>query len=468
MSFYQRIVRDVIYPLDRWRSGEKAEVRYLREFERTQFLPEDELHALSLERLRRVVAHSYEHCPFYRGRLDAVGFVPADLNSVEDLAVVPTLEKRDIQRRRDDMVARDWPRNDLIPNKTGGSSGTPISFFLDHDRKCSRAAATWRHNRWAGWDIGDKVAVIWGALADAEEDTWKTRLRNRLITRSLWLNTACITEDKLRAFHAAMKRFRPKHILAYAKSLVLVARYLKEHQLTAYQPQSIVTSAEVLEPSERVLIEEVFGCPVFNRYGCREVSVIASECPEHNGLHVMAEGLLVEVVHGNRPARPGELGEILVTDLLNLAMPLIRYRIGDMAIQANDNCACGRTLPRLKNVAGRVTDFLVGSDGRLVSGAFLTVGVVAKRPMLGQVQLWQDTPGQVLFKIAPGDGRSVSSDDLDFLRKESKRYLGGDTKIEYELVDELSAEPSGKFLFCRSSAACDFVSSEQTGIHCEC
>ncbi len=170
----------------------------------------------------------------------------------------------------------------------------------------------------------------------------------------------------------------------------------------------------MLEPSARTLIEEVFGCRVFNRYGCREVSVIASECAEHAGMHVMAEGLYVEVVRGDRPAQPGELGAVLVTDLLNLAMPLVRYRIGDMAAVEDGGCACGRGLPRLRTVEGRVTDFLVGTDGRLVSGAALTVCVVAKRPTLGQVQLWQDRPGRVLYKIRGNDGRPAAQDDLQF------------------------------------------------------
>jgi len=109
-------------------------------------------------------------------------------------------------------------------------------------------------------------------------------------------------------------------------------------------------------------------------------------------------------------------------------------------------------------VAGRVTDFLVGSDGRLVSGAFLTIGVLAKRPSLGQVQLWQDVPGRVLYKIAPGDGASPGEADVAFLERETKRYLGSDTEVDYELVDAISAEPSGKFLFCRSTAPCSFLS----------
>ncbi len=457
MSFYQQIVRNVLYPLDRWRSGDGAELRYLREFERTQFLSPAELQELQLKRLKALVRHAYEQCPFYRKQFDAAGVAPGDLTSLEDIRAFPVLEKRHIQEHRDDMVAANWPREDLIPNMTGGSTGTPISFFASRDRACSRAAAVWRHNRWAGWDIGDKSAWLWGAARDIPPNTLKKRLRNVLIDRKISLNTGYITESNLQSFHAELKRFRPKTILAYANSAALMARYLKSKQLPAYQPHSIIATAEVLEPSARALIEEVFGCRVFNRYGCREVSVLASECSEHSGLHVTAEGLHVEVMCGERAARPGELGTILVTDLLNLAMPLVRYRIGDMAVPASMACRCGRGLPLLDRVEGRVTDFLVGTDGRLVSGAALTVLVVAKRPALGQVQIWQDRPGQVLFKIARPGRTPVTPEERKFIEAQTCLYLGDDAHVDYDYVDALPNEASGKYLFCRSSAASDFV-----------
>ncbi|NQT13913.1 MAG: hypothetical protein HQ582_14260, partial [Planctomycetes bacterium] len=253
MSLYQQFVNGVLYPLDRWRTGDACELRYRREFERTQFLPPEEIRALALERLQRLLVHAYEECPFYRNRLDRSGFAPDDLRSPEDLAAVPVLEKGDIQRHRDEMVAANWPREDLIENQTGGSTGTPVSFYLSNQRRRSRAAATLRHNRWAGWNVGDKIALIWGAPRDVPEETWKARLRNLLITRGIWLDAAHVTEAKLEQFHAAMLRFRPKHVLAYATPLVLYAQYLKARGLSVHRPESIVASAEVLEPSSRAL-----------------------------------------------------------------------------------------------------------------------------------------------------------------------------------------------------------------------
>ncbi len=165
MPLYQKMVRHLFLPLSLWRSGETAQLQYLREFEQTQYLPEEDIRALQWFRLRTLLEHAYARCPFYRRRFEQAGLYPADLKGVVDLRALAPLEKRDLQEQGGDLLARDWPTADLIRNQTGGSTGTPVTFYLSGDRKCSRAAATLRHNRWAGWEFGDSAAVIWGCAA---------------------------------------------------------------------------------------------------------------------------------------------------------------------------------------------------------------------------------------------------------------------------------------------------------------
>jgi phenylacetate-CoA ligase len=458
MSLYANLVRNVFFPLALWRRGETAQLRYLRELERTQYLSADELRHLQEARLARLLEHAWARCPFYRRRFDRAGVRPGDIRSLEDLRALPVLEKRDIQEQGEAMVALDWPAADLIRNQTGGSTGTPITFYLGHDRKQSRAAATLRHNRWAGWDVGDRAAVIWGAPRDRPPAGLRSSLRGALLREPLWLDTGSLSEATLHSFHRALFHYRPKIVLAYARSAVLFARFVVGQRLRPYRPLSLITSAEVLEAEDRELLERVFGCPVFNRYGCREVSVIASECTAHRGLHVMAEGLYLEIEAPTGPAAPGQLGSILVTDLLNAAMPLIRYRIGDMGAWACGTCSCGRHLPRLEKVAGRVTDFLVGSSGQLVSGVFLATYVVAQRPSLGQVQIHQRRPGHLTWKLRPGPGFDPLA-DLDYLRRATQEHLGPQATADIEPVVEFPVSPSGKFLFSCSSVTPDFLGS---------
>lgn len=450
MSLYGALVRHLVFPLVLRRRGEAAQLAYVREFQRSQFWSADELRLAQEARLHLLLDHAYRRCPFYRRRFELAGLSPADVRSLDDLRRLPIVEKRDIQEQGASMVARDWPAADLIRNQTGGSTGTPITFYLSHDRKCSRAAATLRHNGWAGWRVGDRAAVIWGAPRDRPANHLRARLTGALLREPLWLDTATITEESLSRFHRLLGRYRPRIIQAYARSAVLFARWLEANRLRPHQPTSIVTSAEVLEDDDRALLERVFGCPVFNRYGCREFSVLASECEAHSGLHVMAEGLYLEIETPTGPARPGETGSILVTDLLNHAMPMIRYRIGDMGSLAAGSCPCGRELPRLERVAGRVTEFLVGADGRLVSGVYLATYVVAQRPSLGQVQICQDRPGHVTYRLCPGPGFDADADTA-YLRQATGEHLGAGTTAAVERVASLPRAASGKFVFSRSS-----------------
>lgn len=455
-DLHQRLIRHVSYPLLLWRWGDIGILGHLKEFERTQFLPIEDLRSLQLQRLRTVIEHAYRRCPYYRERFDAMGVVPSDIQKLEDLESLPVLTKSDIQKHQERMVATGWPRDDLILNQTGGSTGTPIAFYYGRDRHRSRAAATIRHNAWAGLNVGDRIAYVWGAPRDRPADNWKARAMNALLYRQCYLDTAHITEDKLATFNQTLKRFRPKVIQAYAGSVVLLAQYIKSRGLSAYQPRAIVTSAEVLEPEGRALLRDVFGCPVFNRYGCREFSVVASECEARAGLHTAAEGLYIEVVKDGKAAPAGELGAILVTDLLNLAMPMIRYQIGDMGVWSEGPCSCGRGLPRLESIAGRVTEMLVGGDGRLVSGVFLATYLVAHRPSLGQVQILQEERGRLIYRVRPGDAFNEPA-EIQYIEDASRRFLGQDTQIELDLVAEIPHAASGKYLFSRSSVAPEFL-----------
>ena len=320
MSIHPFLVRKFFHPLQLWNSGHWAQMHYEHEFARTQFLTTEEIRELQWVRLRRLLFHAYDHSPFYRRRFDEAGILPTDLRSLHDLRWLPTLEKNEIQDHIQDMVASNWPKDDLIANQTGGSTGTPVSFYLHRDRYCARTAATLRHNTWAGWKRGDKVAVIWAAPRDRPHPSWRFRMRDWLLREPIWLDAASLTEATMLQFHQTLAKYCPTIIQGYTRALVLYAQFLKDRNLTAWHPRGLIATAEVLEDQDRILLEQVFGCPVFNRYGCREVSVVASECSAHSGMHTMAEGLYVEIETPQGPAQPGVIGSILVTDLLNLAM----------------------------------------------------------------------------------------------------------------------------------------------------
>jgi phenylacetate-CoA ligase len=448
-GLYGAFHRRVIYPIWSRKDGDYA-LDYLREFERTQYLSPERLRELQWERLQRLVRHAYDRCPYYRERWGAAGIGPDDLRGFEDFARLPLVSKRDIQERAEDMARDDLPRDRLVQNRTGGSTGEPLVFYLDRDRVRSRAASSIRHDRWAGKDIGTLYASIWGHRRDhVPLSTAWAAFRERWIYRILSLDASSLSAGTLREFTDRLRRARPEVYVAYANAIYLLARFLREENIRDVpRPRAIIATAEVLEPDRRALIESVFGCPVFDRYGCREVSIIASECAEHDGLHLNAEGLYVEILKDGRPAAAGEPGEVVVTDLLNTGMPLIRYRIRDLASPVEGVCRCGRGLPRIRMAGGRVTDFISTPDGRIVSGASLTIFLVANTPGLRQAQLRQQRRAEVIIRVVRGPQYTPASEE--YLTRTAAEMLGNAVRIRVEPVDEIAPSGSGKHLFCVS------------------
>lgn len=448
-DWYKPIAKNIVVPLYAWRDGSKYS-RYLTVFERTQYLASDDIIFRQWEEIKRIVRHAYLNCPYYKKKYSESDFHPDDLKSQVDFQRIPVLEKSEIQDHAPEMVAGNVPKDRIEENFTGGSSGSPLRLFLDKDRRDSRTAGMIRHNRWAGLNIGDKLACLWGAPRDAPTGNLKARLRNLLAERLLYLDTSKVTHETMSEFIRSLSHYKPRHYLGYANSIVLFARYLKEKNLVGLiRPRSIISSAEVLTSEDRGLVESVFQCKVFDRYGCREASVLASECEAHNGMHMNAESVYLEFVRGYSHVGTGELGEILLTDLRNLAMPLIRYRIGDAGIPTDGTCSCGRGLPMMQMAAGRVTDFIVTSDRKLVSGVVLSTYLITKIDGLKQVQFYQDRPGQVMAKIVASDRFTNSHNQT--LRRLIADFLGEEMQVDFESVDAIPKEKSGKFRFTIST-----------------
>lgn len=452
-NLYELFHKHVIHPLCTWKDGEYS-APYVRELERTQFLSPEEIRDLQFRRLGKLLRASYEFCPFYKKRWDEHGFHPDQIKTLDDTHLIPMVSKRDVQLHADEMIRTDKTKADLVRNMTGGSTGEPVVFYMDPERVTTRAASTIRHDRWAGIDVCTLKGALWGHPRESRsigKTAWNA-FTERWIYRWVILDTSSLDESKMRKFVDTLNRERPRSFITYANSMYLFARFMESRGLKlGYTPVSIVSTAEVLEESRRETIERVLGCPVFNRYGSRETSVIASECDRHDGMHVNAEALLVETVKDGKQVAPGELGEVVITDLLNYGMPLIRYRIRDVGTPVEGVCACGRGLPRIKISGGRVTDFLVTPSGKIVSGASMTIFLTANAPNVQRMQLYQAKPERVEFRIVRGEGYTSETDD--YIKREARKYLGDDVEAVLKYVDEIEQPASGKLLYCISDVS---------------
>jgi phenylacetate-CoA ligase len=380
--------------------------------------------------------------------MEQTGIVAEEVKTLAHFARLPLLTKRDIQDHGADLQAQGFPMEKRLKNQTGGSTGSPLQFFVDRERFDSRKASTLRHNLWAGIRPGDWLVSLWGSRLDqGRPQTWGDHFRNALLYRTVALNTSRISDAEWLNFIKEIRRIKPRAMVAYTQAAVLFARYLRQNKIDDVRIDSIVTTAEMLLPGQREFLEETFGGKVFNRYGCREVSVIASECEFHRGMHVNAEALLVEIVPV--AGSVGKTGRIVVTDLLNYSMPLIRYEIGDMGQWAEEqSCPCGRQLPLLADVQGRITDFLVLPDGRQISGPALTL-VISDMADVRQVQFVQRSAQVILLRVVPGRNYGPSTEQE--LRKRMSLYLGNSVTLQVGLTETIASETSGKYRFVVNS-----------------
>jgi phenylacetate-CoA ligase len=441
--FSSWLVRNCVFPV--WvRRDHPAYIKFYEEFQKTQYLPLTDLKSLQLERLRKLLRHAYDHCPFYAERMKEAGLVPEGITSLEDLARLPVLTKRDIQDHGLAMQAVGFPADKRVRNQTGGSTGSPLQFYVDKERFDSRKASTARHNLWTGLRPGDWQISLWGSRLDqGRPETFRDHLKNNLLYRIVALNTSKITDAHWLKFIDEVRQKKPRAMVAYTQAAVLFARYLQRQGIDDIQIDAIITTAEVLLPGQREILEKAFHGKVFNRYGCREVSVIASECELHRGMHVNAEALYVEIVPDEASAKGA--GRIVVTDLLNYSMPLIRYEIGDIGEWASDQeCHCGRHLPLLADVQGRTTDFLILSDGTHISGPALTL-VVSDMADVRQVQFVQKAPELIVLRVVPGTNYGPSTEQE--LRKRFGLYLNQTTTLRIEMAESIASEISGKYRF---------------------
>jgi phenylacetate-CoA ligase len=444
-SQYQKFVAQFLYPLDVKRRG-SHELEKLKQLEATQWWEPDRLHDLRLGQLLKLLNHAGHHVPFYQKRFADAGFDPLRVKDFDDLRKLPILTKSDIQNHREQLISDSFRRADLTENRTGGSTGSPLVFYHDQSRLDSRQAATLRHNRWTGYRIGCKTAILWGHQSDLNRfRSLKARLHNLLIDRQLICDSSSFSEETLDRFVTDYQKFQPDVILAYANSIALVVDFCQGKGIRLSPPRSIITSAEVLTEDNRLKIETYFQRRIFDRYGSRETSVIASECKIHDGLHINAENLYLEFLDQGRSVAPGEVGEIIVTDLGNLAFPFIRYQIGDMGSPASGSCRCGRSLPRMQMVAGRTTDFLLAPDGRRVSGAALTIYLAAKVPGVRQAQIIQRKKEVLIFNlsVAPDFGEASKAQ----IRQKVEHFFGPGMQVIFNFVDGIAREPSGKYRF---------------------
>jgi phenylacetate-CoA ligase len=431
-----------------------AQLRDLRE---SQWLSPEKMRELQEVKLRRLVRHAYHHVPYYRDKMKASGIGPDDVQTLDDLHKLPFLTKNDVrQHLYFDIMSDNHDKAEVLKVTTSGSTGEPFVCFVDREQLEFRWAATIRAMEWTGWRFGDRQLRLWHQTLGMSKTQVARELADAFLSRRKFIPAYEMSDDTLREFVKAIEDFQPVLLDGYAESFNFLARYLGEHGRLNVKPKGIISSAQTLPEGSRKIIEETFGCKVFDKYGSREFSGIAYECDAHMGHHVVGEGYIVEVLKDGKPAKPGEVGEVVITDLNNTCLPFIRYRIGDLAeaLDQSEPCVCGRGLPRLGKIEGRVQSIIIGSKGQYVPGTFFAHVFKDYDHAIRQFQIVQTERGAITLKVVKG--KRYSEEVLAEVLKVLHQFLGDDLRIDVDFQENIEMVRTGKRLATVSKLGIDF------------
>jgi phenylacetate-CoA ligase len=443
MGIVDGMVRRCLYPLWTVADGNAGMVRYLRAFEDIDRLRPAELARRRQTALRAMMVFAYECCPYYREVFDRAGF-DARGARVEDLGALPILTKAIVRERFADLRARKVAPRSVQEASTGGSTGTPMRFLRDRECVWKRKGQELYFDRRMGYDLGMKIGYfVSGSHYAGSVRGMYRRLRNATCERMVSFDPHAITVDYLRRFYREYQSYRPRMIKCFPNALMPFALYVKRNDLPVHRVATITCTGETLYARQKALFAEVFGAEVFEKVGTRESGVFAAECRAHQGLHVFTPGIVMELLDGDgAPVKPGEIGRVVVTDLFNRAMPLIRYEIGDMARALDDRpCPCGSPLPRIARYLGRDRDIVIDSDGNPRPG-YLFVEEIRHLDMPGRIQIVQPRRGELVVRVVRA---TLGSEEVHTLLGRYRAILGPRVAVDVEYVDEIARDASGKY-----------------------
>lgn len=428
-------------PLHKWIISRRARKLYLW-LKGTEFTSPEVLAQIQSNRLRMLLMHAYRHVPYYKRVFDECGFKPNQFESLAQLTSLPLLEKLDVRSNiHFSMFSDQHLKREMHRINTSGSTGEPFVCYADKFQLEMRFATTLRALEMTGWRFGDKQLRLWHQTLGMSKSQVIREKIDALFMRRTFIPAFEMSLDSINGLVKRIERIKPSLIDGYAESLNFIASSTVND--ISWTPKGVMSSAQDLTPQTRSKIEEIFKTKVYDKYGSREFSGIAYQCTEGKYHHVQDESFIVELLVNGRPAKPGEIGEIVITDLNNYSVPLIRYRIGDLAQAVEQRpCSCGRAHSQIGDITGRTQALVACANDVWLPGAFFGHFFKDYDFAIKQYQVFQEVFGEFVVKIVPTSQFSdlVQSQLVDSLHQ----YTGVETKIDIKLVKEIPLVRTGK------------------------
>jgi phenylacetate-CoA ligase len=418
----------------------------LKKIEKSQWLSIEDLKRSQWEKLHMLITFAYHNTSFYKKRFDDLEIKPPDIHTFNDYQQIPLLSKRDVQENRE-LLCPSEKKINFTYSKTSGSTGTPISIRMSQLSWAYHHANIIRAMMWHGLDYFSREVRIGSQSAE-----FKKRLRSGLINNicnRIFIPAHNLNDEQIEKYMGRIIKFKPEFIYGYPTTLFRFAQFIEEKGFSYDQEKIniryVVSHGEELEPFQREFIQRVFRCKIINGYGSGEVGIIAYECPE-GYMHIPIESIYIETIPLEEN-NGGKYQEIVVTDLHNYAMPIIRYRIGDLGLIADFKCPCKRNLPVLTSLKGKIREFIETADGRKVHTVIFNdifKDLISKGGVIYEWQVIEKSPLNFLINLVTRDG--FNDLHLSYLKELFQNYLGKEIKLQFNFVNKIERFPSGKFM----------------------
>ena len=395
--------------------------------------------------LRKLLIHCHDNVPYYQDRFKEIGLNRTELERFElnSLRALPFLEKKTFKLLGDSSLLSNKKEPNCEYFYSSGSTGTPTkTLYSKRMHQKYYAIFEARIHNWASIDYKTPRGVIGGRRILSNSEIKGPFYRYNMVEKQTYFSAYHINPETIENYIEGMINNKVDYMTGYASANFFLARFIKEKKLTAPKMRAVLTSSEELTPEMREVFKEVYGCDTFDSYNGVECCNLISEC-EHHKLHISPDVGIVEIINSEGlPVEPGEIGEIISTGLLNFNQPLIRYKMGDLVQLAIDqNCKCGREMPVVEKIVGRIEDTVIGVDGREMvrfHGIFINIPEILKS------QIVQLSITDFKIKLVLKDSvLSAVSHDLIVNRMHSQ--LGNQIQIQIEKVDDIPVGPNGKF-----------------------
>lgn len=391
--------------------------------------------------LRKIVLYSYQHVPYYRELFDNNGIKPKDILSVDDLKKIPFLTKKIVKERYEDLKSDIASKYSPFFVETSGTTGTPMKFYQDRNVNISKFAYFWRAWNWGGYKIRDKMVIIEGPIYEDGVLYKFDRVLNALRISNFVVSAANVAE-----LVEMIVKIKPKVIRAYPSAIYQFTKLAEELIKTADFSfiKTIITVSENLLDYQRFYLERIYKCKVFDCYHSWESICMISECEYQVKHHHMEYGILEIIGEDDEPVIPGETGEMVATGFYNLAMPLIRYKTGDIGSVSKKKCNCGREHDVIENIDGRIDDVVVTPDGRRIGGSGLTNALKHSKGF-DFVQIVQNELSSIDVKLVKN--KYYCQDELQLFKSYLEKCLGLEIIIKFIFVEKLEKSGKGKIRY---------------------